>query len=106
MHFSRMGIALFLAASHLSAQAGSVSGLVTDSASSAPIVGARVVVASTTAGTTTGDNGRYTLGGIAAGVVVLEFSRIGYAPKRISVTLSATEAATQDVALAQVTFLL
>jgi TonB-linked SusC/RagA family outer membrane protein len=98
------GIALTLAGARLAAQTGSATGAVTDSAAGSPIVGARVVLVGTTTGTMTGDNGRYTLRNIPPGTVVLEFSRIGFSPKKLTVTIAAGSPTTVDAGLTQATY--
>ena len=105
MRLPQIGIALLLVASRLSAQAGSVSGLVKDSTTGLPIVQARIVVSGTTTGAMTGDDGRYTLRAVPAGSVVLEISRIGYAPRKVPATIAAGGApAVVNVSLSQATY--
>ncbi len=100
------GIAFLLAGVELAAQAatGSATGIVKDSASGAPVVQARIVVSGTTNGALTLESGRYTLRGIPVGSVVLEFSRIGYTPKKVTVTIAAGAPTVVDVLLPQATF--
>ena len=95
---------MFVAGSTLAAQGGTASGVVTDSATGLPIAQVRVVVSGTTNGAVTADNGRYTLRGIAGGAVVLEFSRIGYKPGKVSVSIAGGAPAVVDTKLAQATF--
>jgi len=110
MHLRRIGactavaMTLFLSGSRLAAQAGTVSGVVTDSSSGSPIVQARVILSGTRTGVVTNDNGRYTITGLPAGTVILEFSRIGYTPQKISLVIGAGPAPATNVALAQATF--
>jgi TonB-linked SusC/RagA family outer membrane protein len=111
MHVSRVGarllvagIALTLAGARLAAQTGSATGAVTDSAAGSPIVGARVVLTGSQIGTMTGDNGRYTLRNVPLGTVVLEFSRIGFAPRKVTVTITAGNPVVVDAALTQATY--
>jgi TonB-dependent SusC/RagA subfamily outer membrane receptor len=111
MHAPRVGarwfaaaLALCFTAGALEAQTGSATGAVTDSSGGTPIVGARVVVVGSTTGTMTGDNGRYTLRGIPLGTVVLEFSRIGFTPKKVTVTIAAGSPLVVDAALTQATY--
>ena len=97
-----------LCAGSAAAQAGraTVTGLVTDSASRAPLAGAEVILASEGAGiaartTRTNPEGRYTFGGVVAGTAVLSVRLVGFAPgmQRVTVTDGAT--LTVDLALAQ-----
>jgi TonB-linked SusC/RagA family outer membrane protein len=97
-------IALVLAGSGLGAQGGTASGIVTDSATGKPVAQARVLVTGTTIGTMTGDDGRYTLRGIPTGPRAIEYSRIGFAPKTITLTISGGTPANQDVALGAAIF--
>ena len=95
---------LCLAGPRLAAQGGAASGIVTDSATGLPIPQVRVLVSRTTNGAVTADNGRYMLRGIAFGEVVLEFGRIGYTPKKVTVTIAEGNPAALDVSLARATF--
>ena len=81
------------------AQQGTVSGTVTDEATSQPIVGARVGVVGTTLTTQTNAQGRYTLARIPAGTVTLRVSAIGYGAASPSVVVAAGEIVAQDVGL-------
>ena len=98
------GMALALASSRLSAQAGAVSGAVKDSSTGQPVVQARVLVSGTTIGALTTESGRYTLRGIPPGSVVLIFSRIGYTPQKVTATIAAGPPTVVDITLAQTTF--
>jgi TonB-dependent SusC/RagA subfamily outer membrane receptor len=97
-------LALTLIAPGLSAQGGTATGVVTDSSTGKPVVQARVLVTGTTIGTMTGEDGRYTLRGIPTGPRAIEYSRIGYAPRIITLTISTGTSATQDVALGAAVF--
>lgn len=66
-----------LAPDAVAAQAGTVSGLVVDSAGS-PISGAEVLVLGTGASVATGDHGEYRLSGLRAGLVVVKARRLGF----------------------------
>ncbi len=83
---------------------GTVTGRVTDVATGAPIVQARVLVSGTTTGTLTADNGSFTLRQVPAGTIVLEVARVGYEAQKVNVTVSAGGTATANVALKQAAF--
>ena len=88
-------------------QSGSVSGLVADSASRAPLVGAEIIVSGDDAGGSrsarTGANGRYVVAGIPAGQVTVSVRLVGFAPRAQRVTVSANVATTVDFLLVQQT---
>ncbi|MCU0648751.1 MAG: TonB-dependent receptor plug domain-containing protein, partial [Gemmatimonadaceae bacterium] len=96
----------FVGARHVHAQAatGTVSGRVTDVATSNPISGVRVLVQGTTVGTQTADDGRYTIRGVPAGAATLEFTRIGYEPKRTPVTITAGQSAVINMTMGQAAY--
>jgi len=75
--------------SQLAAQGttGTVSGRVVDSASQQPIPGVTIRVDGTQRGAVTRDDGGYTIGGVPAGTYVLRATRLGYAPRTLSVTV-------------------
>ncbi len=95
-----------LGTSTLGAQAatGTITGQVTDAATGQPISQVRVLITGTTNGTLTTDNGRYSLRSVASGVIALEVNRIGYEPKKISVTVSGSAPAIANVTLTQSAF--
>ena len=99
-------IAFFWAAS-AAAQGGggTVSGLVSDSLSRAPIPGAEVLLGDITAVTArsarTNAEGRYAFTGVAVGQATVSVRMVGFAPKAQRVTVRDGETATADFALAQ-----
>src|SRR5881396_320409 len=98
--FAGIGLLVALALpAAASAQQGTVAGRVTDQASGQPIVGARVGVVGTTLVTQTNAEGRYSLGRIPVGVVMLRVSAIGYGAGTSSVTIAAGEIVAHDVVL-------
>lgn len=99
-------VGLFTVSSNLAAQGatGSITGRVTDAATGNPLVGAAVRVGATQIGAQTGDDGRYTIRGIAPGTVQLQVNRIGYEAKKQPVTVTAGGTATADVKLSQAAF--
>ena len=64
-----------------------------------PVPGAQVVIVGTRAGAVTGDNGRYTILGIAAGTYQVRASRIGYRPSVQQVVVTPGVPATADFRL-------
>ena len=65
--------------------AARLSGVVTDAATGAPLAGASVTVAGQTA--ITGADGRYSLGGLAAGTLSVQVSAAGYAARGLALVL-------------------
>lgn len=63
--------------------AASLTGLVRDAQSGAPVAGATVALADLGRGTTSGEDGRYLLPRVPAGPQHLEVRRIGYAPRTL-----------------------
>ena len=59
-------------------QTGIVTGRVTERGTGQPLVAAQVVIAGTTRGTVTQENGTYRLTGVPAGAAQLRVLRIGY----------------------------
>ena len=89
---------LFIALSvTLSAQNGVVKGRVIDSKTKEAIIGANILAENNT-GVATDINGDYTFN-LLVGEHTLRFSFIGYTTKEISVTVSANQSLTLDVAL-------
>lgn len=83
------------------AQAGRLSGQVTDASTGAPLEGARVLVTGTSLLETTDREGRYTFRSIQPGHYQVRSLRIGYQPKVDTVTIARDETAALDFALAQ-----
>src|SRR5262245_34406455 len=83
------------------AQAGRLTGKVTDAATGAVLDGARVLVTGTSILESTDQEGRYTVRSIAPGRYQVRALRIGYQPKVDSVTVGPSETAVLDFALAQ-----
>ena len=74
------------AARSAGAQTGSVSGIVSESATGRPLEGARVSVSKSTAAAITDRNGRYRISGVFSGDITVRVIMLGYAPaeKRVS----------------------
>lgn len=98
-------IALSLSSVSLAAQGGGiVMGTITDAASGAPVSQVRVLVSGTTNGTLTGENGKYTLRSVPPGPVSIDVNRIGYEPKKLTVTVLANAPAVLDAQITQSAF--
>ncbi len=83
---------------------GIISGRVTDAATGNPVSQVRVLVSGTQNGTLTAENGRYTLRNVPTGTVSLDVNRIGYEPKKLTVTVTVNAPAVADVAITQAAF--
>ena len=97
-------IALFWAASAAAqGSGGTVSGLVTDSLSRAPIPGAEVLIGDATAAnartTRTTAEGRYVFTGVPAGARSVSVRMVGFAPKAQRITVRDGETTTADFAI-------
>lgn len=66
------------------AQTGKISGKVSDNKTGETLIGVTVKIAGTTKGVATDVEGRYVIGGLAAGKYTLEVSYVGYATKNIT----------------------
>lgn len=101
-----LALGLMFAPGSVEAQAtgGTVTGTVTDAATSQPIQQARVLISGTKIGVLTGENGKYTLRVPNAGAVTLEFHRIGYEANKVQVTVRSGASITQDVKLTPAAF--
>ena len=98
-----LGLALAAAARPSRAQdahpaAASVGGRVTDARTAAPIAGAAVFIEGSALGALADAEGRYLVAGVPAGAHVLVVRRIGYAARRLPVTVAGAPLAL-DVAL-------
>ena len=81
---------------------GTISGIVLDQATGAPLGGAQVTVVGANVGAEAGSDGRYTITGLAPGTYRVQTQRIGYAISETSVAVAAGEIATADFRLQQV----
>lgn len=81
------------------AQAGRISGKITDVASGVPLEGARILVTGTPIIETSDREGRYTVRSIPPGTYQVRTLRIGYKPSTQSVTVGPSETAALDFAL-------
>lgn len=82
---------------------GTVAGLVTDSATKAPLSGVEVIVtgegSAGSRNTRTAINGRYSITGVAAGQATVSVRLVGYAPRALRLTVRTGETATADFAI-------
>src|SRR3954462_15593497 len=90
---------LTVASSALAQSVGSVTGRVTSSDGGRPVAGVAVVLVGTTRAAITDNEGRFNLGGLAAGVRRLEARRIGFVSATQSVTVAAAQAVTANFSL-------
>ncbi len=79
---------------------GSITGIVKDATTGAPLGSVNVVIDGTALGSVTSSEGRYTIANVQAGIVTLKASRIGYSATTISdMRVTAGAATTKDIAL-------
>jgi len=83
---------------------GTIVGRVIDGGSGVPLVGASVRVSGTQVGAATTDDGRYAIRGVRPGATEIVITRIGYEPKRTTVTVTVGGTVTADVSLSQSAF--
>ena len=88
-----------LGAPSLLAQAGKISGRITDSETGAPLDAARVIVIGSSLLEGTGQDGRYTLRSVPPGHYRIRALRIGYQPKVDTVTVGPDETVALDFSL-------
>jgi len=92
-------VATLLASGSALAQTGRIAGRVTASEGSTPVVNAQVVVAGTSTGTLTREDGRFTIE-ITPGTYALRVVRIGFKPDTVTgIVVRADSTTTVDVAL-------
>jgi TonB-linked SusC/RagA family outer membrane protein len=83
-------------ASLVHAQTGRITGLITDSASAAPVSGVNISLVGSTLGAVSGDNGRYTINA-PPGTYTVEARRLGYSPlRREGIVVTAGQSVTVD----------
>ena len=81
------------------AQAGSITGKVTDASGGAPLEAARVLLTGSNRIETTGREGQYTFRTLAPGTYQLRVLRVGYRPDTGTVAVAGGQAATLDFAM-------
>ncbi len=97
-NYSRIWSLLLLLITSIATNAQSVSGKIVDETNQ-PLPGVSIIVKGTTTGTSTDFDGMYTLTGIQAGDVLLEFSFLGYATTTRSVTVKSGENITLNLSM-------
>ncbi len=97
-------IGLLFGAATLSAQTGSVSGRVVEGAAQEPLPGVTVTVAERSG--VSGQDGRFSIGGVPAGTHTVRAIRIGYGTVTQQVTVAAGQAATVNLAMSSQVLLL
>jgi outer membrane receptor for ferrienterochelin and colicins len=93
-------IVLPLITSFALAEQSHIAGVVLDSVSLGPLGGANVILVGTTMGTTTDDEGRFSVSRLDPGTYVLRFTFVGYASVDRSVVLSAGDSVWLRILLA------
>ena len=83
----------------LLSQTATVKGVIKDSCTEKPLVGANVFIKETSLVTATIDNGSYKISNVNPGTYILKATYIGYESKEMEITVSANETFEQDLAL-------
>lgn len=94
-----LALLLMLPASALAQDTGTISGTVTDSQTGEPLPGVNVALANTTRGAATTADGEYTIENVPAGQVTVQATFVGFTRFRRSVTVTAGETTTVNIAL-------
>ena len=81
---------------------GVIRGRISDAATGELLSGVQIRVDGTTIGAQTGSDGTYTISGAPAGSQFITTRRIGYAPERTAITVSATTAVVRNFTLGRV----
>ena len=97
---------LLAAAAPLAAQQATVTGHVTDAATSKPIQGVRLQLVQTGLVITARNDGQYSFGNLGGGSYEIRVVAVGYGPQKKSVTVAAGQSATLDFSLTVVPFTL
>jgi TonB-dependent SusC/RagA subfamily outer membrane receptor len=95
------GIAAIAAPALAQAQQASITGRITDQASGQPVQEARILVIGTSLFTSSGVDGRYTLRNVPPGTAEVRVLRVGFQEQKRSVTTTAGQTATLDIAMTQ-----
>ncbi len=86
------------------AASGTITGLVSDAGTGAPLSAANVRVTGTQIGAQTTADGHYTIRGVTAGTHDVQVNRIGYEAKHASVRVTAGQTTTSNITLSQAAF--
>ncbi len=78
---------------------GTIVGHVVDATTRQPVVSAQVTVAGTTLGAVSGTDGAFRITNVRPGTVTVRAQRIGYAARSVTVTVTAGQETTADLAL-------
>ena len=93
-------LAIAASAQGIEAQTGTISGIVIDAQTLQPLSAVQVFEAGANIGALTGNNGRYSMTNVPAGVHTVTASRIGYRTEEQQVTVDAGGTVTVDFSLA------
>ena len=80
-------------------QSVTISGVIKDSGTKKPLVGANVFIKETSLGTATLDNGSYKITNVNPGTYILKATYIGYESKEVEIAISSGETLEQDLEL-------
>ena len=80
-------------------QSVTIIGVIKDSGTKKPLVGANVFIKETSLGTATIDNGSYKITNVNPGTYILKATYIGYESKEVEIAISAGETLEQDLEL-------
>ena len=78
-------------------QSVTISGVIKDSGTKKPLVGANVFIKETSLGTATIDNGSYKITNVNPGTYILKATYIGYDSKEVEIAISAGETLEQNL---------
>src|SRR5438874_1227496 len=81
--------ALMMGAATAASAQGTITGRITAQGTNAPLGEARIIVIGSNAAATSSQDGKFTVNGVRAGSVELQVLRIGFAPLKKSVTVTA-----------------
>ncbi|HED30758.1 MAG TPA: carboxypeptidase-like regulatory domain-containing protein, partial [Prosthecochloris aestuarii] len=104
--FSVCLLMLLLVPQHLvAADTGSITGTVTDKTGGQAVIGASVMLETTTLGAATDFEGNYTISNIPAGSYAVKVTGEGYTPQTGTVTVTAGQATTFNLQLSETTIM-
>ncbi|MBO8093740.1 MAG: TonB-dependent receptor [Prosthecochloris sp.] len=104
--FSVCLLMLLLVPQHLvAADTGSITGTVTDKTDGQAVIGASVMLETTTLGAATDFEGNYTISNIPAGSYAVKVTGVGYTPQTGTVTVTAGQATTFNLQLSETTIM-